>query len=278
MSVLTDDRLRLRLAMVALACLAGFISIALVVRSGATAAIDTAALDLFRGFHGTILDPIFVAISELGVADVLQFFTMIPAGFLWVAGARRAALYLVTGYLAATVVTEALKAALPLARPAAIYEIPLQMSETEDLLWIGFAAVLVIVFWRTRWRWGAVIGAALFALGLLLDPIPLATPGLDSFPSGHALRSIVLVTSVVFALPVRPSRRVLVGLIAVVVLIGVSRVYLGQHHPTDVIAGWLAGIALISTITLTPFFRRREEVHLLDGTVVEVSGKRRLAQ
>jgi membrane-associated phospholipid phosphatase len=276
-SILTDDRQRARLAILALACLAGFVAITLLVRSGATTGIDTAALDSFRGFHGTILDPIFVAISELGVADVLQFFTMIPAGFLWVAGARRAALYLVTGYLAATVVTEVLKAALPLARPGAIYQIPLEMSETEDLLWIGFAAALVIAFWRTRWRWGAVIGAALFALGLLFDPIPLATPGLDSFPSGHALRSIVLVASILFALPVRPSRRVLLGLIAVVVLIGVSRVYLGEHHPSDVIAGWLAGLALIMAITLIPIFRGREEIRLLDGTLLEVPEKR-LAQ
>jgi membrane-associated phospholipid phosphatase len=277
-SVLTDERLRARLALVAVACLVGFVAIAVLVRFGATAAMDGAGLDLFRNFHGTILDPIFVAISELGVADILQFFTMIPAGFLWVAGARRAALYLVTGYLAATVVTEVLKAALPLARPGPQYEIALQMSETEDILWVALAAILVIGFWRTRWRWGAVIGAALFGLGLFFDPIPLATPGLDSFPSGHSLRSIVLIASLLFAIPLRPSRRALVGLVAVVVLIGVSRVYLGQHHPTDVIAGWLAGMALITTITLIPIFRGREEVHLLDGTVLETSGKRRLAQ
>ena len=278
MSILTDDGLRARLAIVAIGCLAGFFAIALLVGVGATVGLDTAGLDLLRRFHGTILDPIFVAISELGVADILQFFTLIPAGFLWVAGARRAALYVVTGYLTATVVTEVFKAALPLARPSAVYQIPLHMSETEDLLWIALAAILVIAFWRTRWRWGAVIGAALFAVGLFFDPIPLSTPGLDSFPSGHALRSIVLVTSLLFALPARPSRRVVVALIGVVFLIGVSRVYLGEHHPMDVLAGWLAGVALISAITLVPFFRHREEIRLLDGTAVEGPGKRGLAR
>ncbi|HSL75695.1 MAG TPA: phosphatase PAP2 family protein [Candidatus Limnocylindrales bacterium] len=278
MSVLTDERLRLRLALVALACLAGFLAIAVLVRAGATIGLDTAGLDAFRPFHGTVLDPVFVAISELGVADILQFFTMIPAGFLWVAGARRAALYLVTGYLAATIVTELLKAALPLARPGVAYQIPLQMSETEDLLWIAFAAILVIAFWRTRWRWGAVLGVALYALGLFFDPMPLATPGLDSFPSGHSLRSMVLVTSLLFALPTGLSRRALGALVVVVVLIGVSRVYLGEHHPTDVIAGWLAGLALITALALIPFFRHREEILRIDGGVVEGSDKRRLAQ
>jgi undecaprenyl-diphosphatase len=101
---------------------------------------------------------------------------------------------------------------------------------------------------------------------------------LDSFPSGHALRSIVLVTSLLFALPARPSRRVVVALIGVVFLIGVSRVYLGEHHPMDVLAGWLAGVALISAITLVPFFRHREEIRLLVGTAVEGPGKRGLAR
>ena len=278
MSILTDHRWRAWLAIVAIACLAGFIAMALLVRAGATVGIDTGALDTLRRFHGTWLDPIFVAISELGVADILQFFTVIPDAFLWVAGGRRAALYLVTGYVAATVITDVLKASIPLARPPSIYQIPLEMSELEDLLWIGFAAILVIAFWRTRWRWAAVAGAALFGLGLFLDPIPLSTPGMDSFPSGHALRSIVLVTSLLFALPARLSRRALAGLVIVIILIGVSRVYLGEHHPSDVIAGWLVGFALIAAITLIPFFRSRDEIRALDRTAVELSRKAPLAE
>ena len=273
MSVLTDDRARIRLAIAALACLAGFLVIAVLVRAGATGAVDTAGLDFLRRFHGSLLDAVFVAISELGVADILAFFSMIPAGFLWIAGARRAAVYVVVGYLAAALASDAIKALLPLARPPASYQISLKMPESEDLLWIAFAIVLVIAFWRTRWRWGAVISAGLFAVALFWDPTPLSTPGLDSFPSGHAFRSIVLVTSLLFALPARLSRRAMVGLIVVVVLIGVSRVYLGEHHPTDVLAGWLAGFALIAALTLVPWFRSREEAARLEETRVEVPGR-----
>jgi membrane-associated phospholipid phosphatase len=272
-SVLTDDRARVRLAILALACLAGFLAIAVLVRAGATTGIDTPGLDFLQRFHGTPLDPVFVAISELGVADILGFFSMIPAGFLWIAGARRAAVYVVVGYLAAALASDAIKALLPLARPPVSYQIPLKMPESEDLLWIAFAIVLVIAFWRTRWRWGAVIGAVLFAAVLFWDPTPLSTPGSDSFPSGHAFRSIVLVTSLLFALPARLSRRAMVGLIVVVFLIGVSRVYLGEHHPTDVVAGWLAGFALIATLTLLPFLRSREEAARLEQTTIDLPGR-----
>ena len=264
-SVLSDDRYRVPLAVLALACFLGFFGVAALVFAGSTTTLDTSGLVALSRFHGTPLDPAFVAISELGVADILAFFSMITAGFIWAAGARRAAVYIVVGYVVAAVVSDGIKAVLPLARPPVSFQIPLRMSETEDLLWIGLAIVLVIVFWRTRWRWGAVIGAALFAIALFWDPTPLSTPGMDSFPSGHALRSIVLVTSVLFALPVRISRKATVALVIVVILIGVSRVYLGEHHPTDVIAGWLLGFAMIAALTLVPFFRSPEEATRLEA-------------
>jgi membrane-associated phospholipid phosphatase len=272
-SVLTDERARLRLAVLALACLAGFLVIAVLVRVGATTAVDTFGLDVLARFHGTPLDPVFVAISELGVADILAFFSMIPAGFLLVAGAPRAAVYVVVGYLAAALASDAIKALMPLARPPVAYQIPLKMPESEDLLWIGFAIILVIAFWRTRWRWGTVLGAVLFAAALFWDPTPLSTAGMDSFPSGHAFRSIVLVSSLLFALPTRLSRRAMLALIVVVFLIGVSRVYLGEHHPTDVVAGWLAGFALIAILTMVPFFRSREEATRLEASTIRLPGR-----
>jgi membrane-associated phospholipid phosphatase len=271
-SILTDERARSRLALASLLCIASFFILALLIRAGAMAGLDTAGLDAWQRFHGSALDPVFVAISELGVADVLGFFTMIPVGYLWVMGARRAAIYIGLGYLLAALASDALKAVMPLARPPAKYQIPLKMPETEDLLWAGLAILLVIVLWRTRWRWGAVIGAVLFAATVFWDPTPISTPGLDSFPSGHALRSIVLVCSVLFALPYRPSRRVMGALIAVVILIGVARVYLGEHHPSDVIGGWLAGFALVSALTLVPAFRSPVEAARIEATTFELPG------
>ena len=60
-----------------------------------------------------------------------------------------------------------------------------------------------------------------------------------SFPSGHTLNAVVLAMIVVFAYPV------LAPLGAVwIVSMGVSRVVLGLHYPSDVVAGGLLGAAL----------------------------------
>ena len=258
MSLLTDARARPRLAVGVIGGVVGFVIVALLVQAGVTESIDTAALQTLATLHGSVLDPIMVGISELGVADILGFFSMFPAGFLWATGYRRAAVFVGAGYLAAAIASDAVKAAVVRPRPPALYQIPLKMPESEDLIWAGLAVVLIIALWRTRWRWGAVLGAVLFAITIWYDPTPLSTAGLDSFPSGHAFRSIVLVGSLLIAVPWRPSRRVVTVLGLIVLAIGVSRVYLGEHHPSDVIAGWFGGLALVCTLALLPIFRGHE--------------------
>jgi membrane-associated phospholipid phosphatase len=262
MSLLTATRPRPRSALVAIAASIGFIAVGLAVRAGLTDAFDTAALDALARLHGTPLDPVMVAISEIGVADVLAFFTMIPAGLLWSIGLRRAAVFVVAGYYVAAVATDVVKAAIARPRPPVTYQIPLRMSETEDLIWAALAILLVVALWRTRLRWGAVIGAVLFALTVFIDPATVAVPGMDSLPSGHALRSMTLVLTLLIAAPWRPSRRVVVLLATVILAIGLSRVYLGEHHPSDVIAGWLAGIAIAAALAAIPFFSTPEAMVL----------------
>ncbi len=69
----------------------------------------------------------------------------------------------------------------------------------------------------------------------------------SSFPSGHSMMAaVVYVTLGVLVMPTL-SRRTLkvyvLGLaLGTTVLVGISRVYLGVHWPSDVLAGWTAGV------------------------------------
>jgi undecaprenyl-diphosphatase len=87
----------------------------------------------------------------------------------------------------------------------------------------------------------------------------------SSFPSGHATQSTVLCVVLVLTLfSVHPGRALMIAAVAagtaLVICIAISRVYLGVHYPSDVVAGIGLGLswALIVTSASRQSFRRRE--------------------
>jgi undecaprenyl-diphosphatase len=88
---------------------------------------------------------------------------------------------------------------------------------------------------------------------LIARPRPDIVPWLShvhssSFPSGHSMMSAVVYLSLGLMLSDLTSRRlvktfVVVAPLTISALVGLSRVYMGVHYPTDVVAGWWLGIS-----------------------------------
>ena len=90
-----------------------------------------------------------------------------------------------------------------------------------------------------------------------------------SFPSGHTSNS----STMYFSLPVFVKKKwLLVMGILIPFLVGVSRVCLGVHYPTDVMAGWLLGAMVVAVMTfLQKKIKVKWKLYLL-MTIVTVPG------
>lgn len=127
--------------------------------------------------------------------------------------------------------------------------------------WVTTVCVLVLLAFR-RWRLAlGVVGVATVAplitdwLKVVVErarPVwedPLGSEGTFSYPSGHATGGLAVyaVCGIALASLLRDRRWALVVAIASTafgLLIGVSRVVLGVHWPSDVVGGWCVAIAV----------------------------------
>jgi undecaprenyl-diphosphatase len=133
---------------------------------------------------------------------------------------------------------------------------------------LSLGTVLVVSEFARR-KWGreaklfaiTMIGAGLLNITLKLAfkrprPVPffnLSPPETYSFPSGHSLTSAVFFGALAAILTARiKSKRVRVAMWIVAasmfLLIGLSRIYLGVHYTTDVIAGFAAALIWILVV------------------------------
>ncbi|MGK7379307.1 phosphatase PAP2 family protein [Planococcus sp. 1R117A] len=122
------------------------------------------------------------------------------------------------------------------------------------------SAVTVLVLWvKYKDKWGILFFLVAVGIGGLLTTMlkelyergrPSINPEIDavgfSFPSGHSMGSLIFYGFIMY-LVMRGNgttlfKRMSVFLMAILVLlIGMSRVYLGAHFPSDVLAGFIAG-------------------------------------
>jgi undecaprenyl-diphosphatase len=182
-----------------------FIGVADEVLEGDTLRFDTWLLLALRapGHPDDPLGPVWVEelfrdFTALGGSAVLGLLTLASAGYLWLTGLRRVAVFLLLAIVGGLLLSLALKSGFQRPRPDLVAQ--------EAFVYTS------------------------------------------SFPSGHSMLSaVVYLTGGALLAVVHAARRVRIYLIVcsilVTLLVGVSRVYLGVHWPSDVVAGWAAGAA-----------------------------------
>lgn len=85
------------------------------------------------------------------------------------------------------------------------------------------------------------------------DVVHLISEGGFSFPSGHSITSMFVFGLLIFLVRSnvrnKTAANVLTAVLSIpMILIGLSRIYLGVHYPTDVLAGWCLGIAVTAAV------------------------------
>ena len=133
------------------------------------------------------------------------------------------------------------------------------VAGTQIVLWVTIAAVVVLLalrHWRGALALALVVPATQAVVDLMKTVIERPRPDHAlveatgfSFPSAHSATAVALYATLglIAARSLSgPLRTVAVTLAALLVLsVGASRIYLGAHYPTDVLAGWLTGAALV---------------------------------
>jgi undecaprenyl-diphosphatase len=139
------------------------------------------------------------------------------------------------------------------------------LGEALSLALVCGASVLVFAIAR-RYREAVLLALSLVAGSVFFSAVKLLVnrprPPLEdarivqgglSFPSGHSTLTAMLYGTLAYFI-IRALRRewprIAVGVVAglLVLAVGISRIYLGVHYPSDVVAGWAAGVVWLGLI------------------------------
>jgi membrane-associated phospholipid phosphatase len=164
---------------------------------------------------------------------------------------------------------------LPVAREIQEGNSPVAFWVFYIVSWFGFAAPSVVIeilallfLWLTRLRLEAVFLALTLLADLLGGILKIVvgrqrpTPNLvnvfqqiqqPSFPSGHTLHYTVFFGFLIFVFATNfksswPRNLALIFFAALIVLVGPSRIYLGEHWPTDVLGAYLIGALFLAPL------------------------------
>lgn len=131
---------------------------------------------------------------------------------------------------------------------------------------ITLLCILLLLFRKTRLRYGIPVSAGaifvtvfnkmikhIFERPRPEESLRLIEEGGYSFTSGHSITSMVVFGLLIYLVRKYVKKRKIANLLTVIlaipwIFIGLSRVYMGVHFPSDVLAGWALGVSVLMVI------------------------------
>lgn len=132
-------------------------------------------------------------------------------------------------------------------------------------LFLFCGSVLMILYLSVKRKKDALLFSTILYTGVIINLLlkeifhrdrphllPLVNENSYSFPSGHAMNSFVFYTAFsyfIFRVTQNVKLSVMTSFIAILLIgiIGISRIYLGAHYPSDVLAGFIGGFFWFTT-------------------------------
>ncbi len=176
-----------------------FLAIADEVREHDAIVFDQPILEYLHQHSSPLGDIVAVSFTTIGGPVAVVLLAGIIGWLLWARHQRRQALFAVVAVGSVAVVNVILKTLFERQRPALwqtlVQENSFSFPSGHAMAGAAIATVVICITWNTRWRWYALVGALIYAIG-----------------------------------------------------VGVSRLYLGVHFPSDVIGGWCLSVVWVLSL------------------------------